>query len=119
MRLCTLLLIFQVCITPLDNLVLLGKPSTLSTTRLPICTVSQLSEFSPCNYEMQYTNVEGNDTNYSTSIPTQEEDKSEYSENQLTNHVTHVGLEDMSMSFLSLSLKYVDFILLLYNVISL
>ncbi|XP_029032080.2 uncharacterized protein LOC114870947 isoform X1 [Osmia bicornis bicornis] len=95
----------KVCITPLDNLVLLGKPTTLSTTRLPICTVSQLSELSPCNYEMQYANAEENDTNYSTSIPTQEEDKSEYSENQLNNHVTHVGLEDMSMSFLSLSLK--------------
>nr|XP_012136642.1 PREDICTED: C2 domain-containing protein 3 isoform X1 [Megachile rotundata] len=95
----------KVSITPLDNLVLLGKPISLSTTRLPICTIPQSSELSPCNYEMHYANIEENETNYSTSVSAQEEDKSVHSESQLNNRVTQMGLEDMSMSFLSLSLK--------------
>ncbi|XP_043252777.1 C2 domain-containing protein 3 [Colletes gigas] len=96
----------KVCITPLDNLSLFGKPaSSLSTTRIPPCNASQLNWFPSYVYEMHSDDIEKTNVNYTLSTPTQEEDKSVHSENQFTDSVTHVGFEDMSMSFLSLSLK--------------
>lgn len=96
----------KVCITPLDNLSLFGKPtSTLNITRIPTSNVSQLSWFPSYTYETHSSDLERNNINYTLSTPTQEEDKSVHSENQFTDSVTHVGLEDVSMSFLSLSLN--------------
>lgn len=92
--------IFQVSITPLDNLSLFRKStSTLNTMRVLTCNASQFSWLPSCTGEMHSSDTERN------VMPEQDENKSVYSENQLNDSVTHVGLEDASMSFLSLSLK--------------
>ncbi|XP_054000911.1 C2 domain-containing protein 3-like [Hylaeus anthracinus] len=96
----------KVSITPLDNLSLFGKPtSTLSTTRIPTCNALHLNWFPSHTSEMHSDDTERNNTNYAILTSAQEEDKSIHSENQFTDPVSHVGLEDVSMSFLSLSLK--------------
>lgn len=86
----------------MDNLSLFGKSlSTLNTVRMPTCNVSRSSWSSlPYVYEVHSSDVEGNDT-----VPVQEENKSMHYENQSNDSIRHVGHEDVSMSFLSLSLK--------------
>lgn len=69
----------------------------LSATRLPICSMSQLNWVPLHMYENVCSNI--------SSTVTQEEEKSEHSENQLNDPITHIDFEDVSMSFLSLSLK--------------
>ncbi|KOC59278.1 C2 domain-containing protein 3, partial [Habropoda laboriosa] len=96
----------KICITPMDNLSLFAKPmTTLNTTRLPTCSKSQLNWFPMYTYEMHSGNMERNNTNYTLSTVTQEEEKSIHSENHLNDSTMHTALEDVSMSFLSLSLK--------------
>ncbi|XP_017879205.1 C2 domain-containing protein 3 [Ceratina calcarata] len=90
----------KVCITPLDNLSLFGKPgSMLNTVQLPTSSMPQLN-WTPYAYEMQCSNIRRNNMNCTPSITTQEEEKSVHSESQ-----SNIGFEDVSMSFLSLSLK--------------
>nr|XP_033187882.1 uncharacterized protein LOC117155721 isoform X2 [Bombus vancouverensis nearcticus] len=98
----------KICITPLANLSLFGKPMTLlSATRLPICSMSQLNliPFHTHMYETHSHDIEQTKTSNISSTVTQEEEKSEHSENQLNDPITHIDFEDVSMSFLSLSLK--------------
>lgn len=74
----------------------------LSATRLPICSMSQLNlvPFHTHSHDIEQTKT----SNISSTV-TQEEEKSEHSENQLNDPITHIDFEDVSMSFLSLSLK--------------
>lgn len=90
----------KVSITPLDNLSLFGKPgSMLNTVQLPRTSMQQLN-WTPYVYEMQCGNVRRNNTNCTPSVATQEEEKLVHSESH-----SNTGFEDVSMSFLSLSLK--------------
>ncbi|CAK9825792.1 C2 domain-containing protein 3 [Anthophora retusa] len=96
----------KICITPVDNLSLLGKSTTtLNTTRLPACSKSQLNWFPMYTYEMHSGNAERNNTNYTLPAAVQEEEKSIHSANHINDSTMHTALEDVSMSFLSLSLK--------------
>ncbi|OAD57640.1 C2 domain-containing protein 3, partial [Eufriesea mexicana] len=80
----------KVSITPLDNLSLFGKSITsLNTVRVPKCS-------------MPWVPLHINETH---SCVIQEEEKSVHSENYLNDPITQIGFEDISMSFLSLSLK--------------
>ncbi|XP_076760051.1 uncharacterized protein LOC143428801 [Xylocopa sonorina] len=95
----------KICITPLDNLSLFGKPTiTLNTTRLLTQSMPQLNWIPLHTHEMYSGNVERNSNNYTLSTVTQEE-KSLHSETQSNESITHIDLEDVSTSFLSLSLK--------------
>lgn len=79
--------------------------TSLSATRLPICSMSQLN-WVPLNmYETHSHDIEQTKTSNNSSTVTREEEKSEHSENQLNDPITHIDFEDVSMSFLSLSLK--------------
>lgn len=77
----------------------------LSATRLPICSMSQLNLVPLHMYETHSHDIEQTKTSNISSTVTQEEEKSEHSENQLNDPITHTDFEDVSMSFLSLSLK--------------
>lgn len=79
----------------------------LSATRLPICSMSRLNlvPFHTHMYETHSHDIEQTKTSNISSTVTQEEEKSEHSENQLNDPITHIDFEDVSMSFLSLSLK--------------
>ncbi|CAL7937124.1 unnamed protein product [Xylocopa violacea] len=94
----------KICITPLDNLSLFGKPAmTLNTIRLQTQSMPQLN-WIPLHTPETYSDIERNSNNYTLSTVTQEE-KSLHSETQSNESVTHIDLEDVSTSFLSLSLK--------------
>ncbi|XP_076376246.1 uncharacterized protein LOC117229628 [Megalopta genalis] len=91
----------KVSIAPLDNLSLFKKSTSLSTTRIPMYDTSQFN-WLPLNAPDVYTsNAMKNDT-VSTLVQVE---TPEHTKNQLIDSISHVGLEDTSMSFLSLSLK--------------
>ncbi|XP_031839923.1 uncharacterized protein LOC116430234 isoform X2 [Nomia melanderi] len=90
----------KVSIAPLDNLSLFRKP-TLSTTRISTYDISHLSHLPLDAHEIYSDDTEKNN-NLSMLV---QEETSEHNENQSTDSVTHVSLEDVSMSFLSSSLK--------------
>ncbi|XP_031368723.1 uncharacterized protein LOC102675741 isoform X2 [Apis dorsata] len=91
----------KVCITPLDNLSLFGR----SITRLPTYSVTQLNKIPLYAHEMHSRDIERNNTNYTLSTVVQKEEKLLHNENQSNDSNTHIDFEDVSMSFLSLSLK--------------
>lgn len=91
----------KVCITPLDNLSLFGK----SITRLPTYSMTQLNKIPLYAHEMYSRDIERNNTNYTLSTVVQKEEKLLHNENQSNDSNTHIDCEDVSMSFLSLSLK--------------
>ncbi|KZC12550.1 C2 domain-containing protein 3, partial [Dufourea novaeangliae] len=92
----------KVSITPLDNLSLFGKStSSLSTTRISTYNVCQSNWFPLNTHETHSGSTEKNTLSI---IPVQEE-VSKLCGNQLTDSVSQIGSEDVSMSFLSLSLK--------------
>ncbi|XP_026302177.1 uncharacterized protein LOC725376 isoform X3 [Apis mellifera] len=91
----------KVCITPLDNLSLFGK----SITRLPTYSMTQLNKIPLYAHEMHSHDIERNNTNYTLSTVVQKEEKLLHNENQSNDSNIHIDFEDVSMSFLSLSLK--------------
>ncbi|XP_043506509.1 C2 domain-containing protein 3 isoform X2 [Frieseomelitta varia] len=95
----------KVCITPLDNLSLFSKLMTSLNTTRPAYSMSQLNWVPLHVYEAHSYDIEKNKTNNTSSIVIQEEEKPVNNENQSNDSVTHIDLEDVSMSFLSLSLK--------------
>lgn len=54
---------------------------------------------------MHSRDIERNNTNYTLSTVVQKEEKLLHNENQSNDSNTHIDFEDVSMSFLSLSLK--------------
>lgn len=77
--------------------------TSLNRTR-PAYSMSQLN-WDPLHvYEAHFYDVEKDKTNNTSSIIVEEE-KPVHNENQSNDSVTHIDLEDVSMSFLSLSLK--------------
>ncbi|CAD1478146.1 unnamed protein product, partial [Heterotrigona itama] len=94
----------KVCITPLDNLSLFSKLMTSLNTTRPAYSMSQLNWVPLHVYEAHSYDIEKDKTNNS-SIVIQEEEKPVHNENQSNDSVTHTDFEDVSMSFLSLSLK--------------
>ena len=78
--------------------------TSLNTTR-PAYSMSQLNWVPLHVYEAHSYDIEKNKTNNTSSIVIQEEQKPVNNENQSNDSVTHIDLEDVSMSFLSLSLK--------------
>lgn len=65
----------------------------------------QLSKIPLHAHEMDFRDIERNNINYTLSTVVQKEEKLLHNENQLNDSNTHIDFEDVSMSFLSLSLK--------------
>lgn len=65
----------------------------------------QLSKIPLHAHEMDSRDIERNNINYTLSTIVQKEEKLLHNENQLNDSNTHIDFEDVSMSFLSLSLK--------------
>lgn len=93
-----------------------GKSVTTldSGSRVPTCSISQSSWLPLYASEIRSAHTEKNTVNYNLPAVAQREEKSVDNESQSNNSVVHIGFEDVSTSFLSLSLKCVLTILLFY-----
>lgn len=67
--------------------------------------MTQLNKIPLYAHEMHSRDIERNNTNYTLSTVAQKEEKLLHNENQSNDSNTHIDFEDVSMSFLSLSLK--------------
>lgn len=67
--------------------------------------MTQLNKIPLYAHEMYSRDIERNNTNYTLSTVVQKEEKLLHNENQSNDSNTHIDCEDVSMSFLSLSLK--------------
>ncbi|KAG7198214.1 hypothetical protein KM043_005622 [Ampulex compressa] len=96
----------KVNIIPLDNLSLIGKvSSTQNIARIPMCNLPQIVASVPHVDDTPLSNVTSNATHY--SLPVHEKEECEENENMVAEAVVQPALvlDDVSMSFLSFSLK--------------
>lgn len=98
------LFLFQISITPLDNLLSLGKFAPTNGTNLSRCS-NNLSQTNwlPL-YNTPCTNTELNDVHPISSCANKNNDKYIQNDCKLNADIGH-NFEDVSMSFLSSSLK--------------